>query len=197
MRWSLRVRTRGCIRTNWCSRAPGKIFVTRNVGNLVPAYGEMMGSTSAVIEYAVSFLKVKHIVVCGHTDCGAMKALLAPEAVSAMPTVKRWLRNAHTAMSVAEALQENDGGAGDLLERVTEQNVLLQMQHLRTHPSVAAALARGELSISGWIYDIARGTVRIRGDGGVCVHGNRVSRRGAARTDNGKGNCGGPSLRSG
>jgi carbonic anhydrase len=145
--------------------APGKLFVTRNIGNMVPAYGEMLGGVSAVLEYAVSLLKVKHIVVCGHTDCGAMKALLDPESVEAMPTVKRWLRNAHTALSVAEALGES--GRGNLLRVVTEQNVLLQMQHVRTHPSVGGAIARGELTISGWVYDIAHGSVRICEEGSL------------------------------
>lgn len=144
---------------------PGELFVTRNIGNLVPAYGEMLGGVSAVLEYAVSMLKVKHLVVCGHSDCGAMKALLNPEAVEQMPTVKRWLRNAHTALSVAEAVTEQKGDAGDLLRVVTEQNVLLQMQHVRTHPSVAGAVARGELTISGWVYDIGHGDVRICEEG--------------------------------
>ena len=142
----------------------GELFVTRNIGNMVPAYGEMMGAMSAVLEYAVSALAVKHVVVCGHTDCGAMKALLDPESVEAMPTVKQWLRNAHAALSVAEALHKEKStevGHQDLLRVVTEQNVLLQMQHTRTHPSVAAAIALGTLTISGWVYDIAAGRVRI------------------------------------
>src|SRR5947199_5046288 len=79
---------------------PGELFVTRNIGNLVPAYGEMMGGVSAVVEYAVSALKVKHIAVCGHSDCGAMKALLHPESLESMATVRRWMRNAEAAMSV-------------------------------------------------------------------------------------------------
>ncbi len=137
---------------------PGEIFVARNVGNMVPAYGEMMGGVSAVIEYAVDALQVSHAVVCGHTDCGAMKGILAGEgALDAMPTVKSWLRNADAAKRVAATV---DNGA-PALQTMTEQNVLLQMQHLRTHPSVAGALARGALTISGWVYDIAHGDVRI------------------------------------
>src|ERR1700744_1593966 len=125
---------------------PGEVFVTRNIGNMVPAYGEMLGGVSAVIEYAVGALGVKHIVVCGHTDCGAMKALLEPESTKTMPTVTSWLKNAHAALSVAESLYERDQREGSdktMLEELTEQNVLLQLQHLKTHPSVAGAMAVG------------------------------------------------------
>src|SRR5580704_13714480 len=73
---------------------PGEVFVTRNIGNMVPAYGEMLGGVSAVVEYAVSWLGVKHIVVCGHSECGAMNGLLDPEAMAKMPTVENWLKNA-------------------------------------------------------------------------------------------------------
>lgn len=137
---------------------PGEIFVTRNIGNMVPAYGEMLGGVSAVIEYAVDALKVHHAVICGHTDCGAMKGILADAgALDSMPTVKSWLRNADAAKRVAATVQDGPPS----LKTMTEQNVLLQMQHLRTHPSVAGAIARGELTVSGWVYDIAHGDVRI------------------------------------
>jgi carbonic anhydrase len=145
---------------------PGDIFVTRNVGNLVPAYGEMLGGVSAVIEYAVSALKVQHVVICGHSDCGAMKGLLNPESLEKLPTVKSWLKNADAALSVASSLSETDEKKEERLRRLTEENVLLQMQHLRTHPSVAGAMAREELTISGWVYDIGKGEVRISEDGG-------------------------------
>jgi carbonic anhydrase len=144
----------------------GDLFVTRNIGNLVPAYGEMLGGVSAVIEYAVMALKVRHVVICGHTDCGAMKALLDPESMEAMPTVKSWMRNAAAALSVADSLAEKDEKPSEQLSRLTRENVLLQLQHLRTHPSVAGAMAREELTISGWVYDIATGEVRISDDGG-------------------------------
>src|SRR5437588_11433806 len=78
---------------------PGEIFVTRNIGNLVPAYGEMLGGVSAVIEYAVTALGVEHAVICGHTDCGAMKALLHTDQTEKLPTVRAWLRNAEAARS--------------------------------------------------------------------------------------------------
>ncbi len=144
---------------------PGDLFVTRNIGNLVPAYGEMLGGVSAVVEYAVSALKVRHIAVCGHSDCGAMKALLHPESLESMATVKRWMRNAEAAMSVAESLGDKDEKPSERLRRLTEENVLLQVQHLRTHPSVAGAVAREQLTLSGWVYDIATGEVRISENG--------------------------------
>jgi carbonic anhydrase len=131
---------------------------------MVPAYGEMLGSTTAVIEFAVSSLGIQHIVVCGHSDCGAMKALLDEKSVEKLPTVKTWLKNAHAALTVAKILHERDPRR-DLMKVVTEQNVLLQMQHLKTHPSVAGAVALGELTISGWIYDIGTGGVRVAEDG--------------------------------
>jgi carbonic anhydrase len=147
------------------SSGPGDVFITRNIGNMVPAYGEMLGGVSAVIEYAVSALKVKHVVICGHTDCGAMKALLHPESLEKLPTVSSWLKNAAAALSVTESLAAKEEHPSDLLQRLTEQNVLLQLQHLRTHPSVAGAMARDELTVSGWVYDIGTGKIRIAEDG--------------------------------
>lgn len=145
---------------------PGDLFVTRNIGNLIPAYGEMLGGVSAVVEYAVTALKVQHVVVCGHSDCGAMKALMNPESLAEMPAVKNWMNNAAAAMSVAKSMARPDERPSDFVKRLTEENVLLQMQHLRTHPSVAGAMAREELTISGWVYDIGKGEVRISEDGG-------------------------------
>jgi carbonic anhydrase len=139
---------------------PGDIFVTRNVGNLVPSYGDVVGGVSAVIEYAVMSLGVSQILICGHTDCGAMKTLLHPEKLAKVPIVKKWLRHAEAALSVTEALHENLGEY-DTLERLIEHNVVLQMNHLRTHPSVAGRLAQGNLAVYGWVYEIGTGHVRI------------------------------------
>ncbi len=148
------------------SAGPGEIFVARNIGNMVPAYGEMLGGVSAVIEYAVLALKVRHVVVCGHSDCGAMKALLNPESTLGMPTVSSWLTNGKAALTVAESLRQEDEPLSERLRRLTEENVLMQLAHLKTHPSVAGALAREELTVSGWVYEIGSGDVRIAEDGG-------------------------------
>jgi carbonic anhydrase len=153
---------------------PGDLFVMRNIGNMVPAYGEMLGGVSAVVEYAVRALQVKHVVVCGHTECGAMAALMQPEGMEGMPAVKNWMNNAAAALSVAKSLAKEDELPGEFARRLTEENVLLQMQHLRTHPSIAGAMAREELTISGWVYDIGSGGVRISEDGGRVFHAVRT-----------------------
>ncbi len=141
---------------------PGEIFVLRNIGNIVPAYGEMLGGVSAAIEYAVLALRVKHIVVCGHSDCGAMKAMRDPagSGLDQMPTVSSWLRNAAAAQAVCATL--HPGLEGDAaVNALAEQNVLLQLDHLRSHPAVASAVAAGRLMLMGWLYDIATGRVGV------------------------------------
>ncbi|MDZ4797072.1 MAG: carbonic anhydrase [Bryobacteraceae bacterium] len=141
------------------SSGPGEVFITRNVGNMVPAYGETPGGVGAVIEYALDALKVRHVVVCGHLDCGAMKALLQPSPAESMPYVARWLTHGLAALRIAQAIHQQTGR--DLLSVLTEQNVLMQLAHLRTHPHIAGALARKALTISGWVYDIGCGNVKI------------------------------------
>jgi len=147
------------------SSGPGEVFVTRNVGNMVPPYSGTPGGVTAVIEYAVAALKVRHVVVCGHSDCGAMKALLHPSATEELPTVRYWLHHAQAALMVANSVWREDHSETEKLRHLTEENVLMQMVHMRTHPSVAGAMARGELTMSGWVYDIGSGVVRIAENG--------------------------------
>jgi carbonic anhydrase len=139
---------------------PGELFLCRNVGNLVPAYGQALGGVSAVIEYAVVALEVKNIVICGHSDCGAMKALVRPESLAGMPTVASWLRHAEAAQSIVR-VRYPDLAEATLVQALVEQNVLTQLDHLRTHPSVAARLAEGRLRVHGWTYEIGTGTVAM------------------------------------
>lgn len=139
---------------------PGDIFVSRNIGNLVPAYGEDLGGVSAIIEYAVAGLRVSHVVVCGHTDCGAMIGLLHPEKVTNLPIVKSWLHHGEEALRI---VRQRDTAANErcVLEELIEENVILQMQHLRSHACVAERLAQGTLALSGWVFDIGQGIVRM------------------------------------
>ena len=135
----------------------GDLFTIRNAGNIVPPYGEVMGGVSATIEYAVLALGVKNIIVCGHTHCGAMSAALHPETISHMPIVRSWLNHAESARRVVAGYK--DLAEADQLKVLVEENVLAQLDHLRTHPSVAAALASGEMDLFGWVFDIEHGHV--------------------------------------
>ena len=139
---------------------PGDIFVTRNIGNLVPTYGETQSAVSAVIEYAVAVLGVNDIVVCGHTDCGAMKSLTHRETLADYPATRSWLHNAETAIVTVRSRRNALDGPFSLLQLI-EENVLQQLLHLKTHPSVAGGLARETLSIHGWVYDIGQGDIRL------------------------------------
>jgi carbonic anhydrase len=139
---------------------PGEIFVCRNIGNIVPAYGEMMGGVSAIVEYAVAALEVHHVVVCGHTGCGAMIGLLHPDKLEKLPVVKSWLRNGEAALAVSKT-RKTGTDEDSALQALIEENVLVQMHNLQTHPSIAGRMAQGSLALSGWVYDIANGTVSI------------------------------------
>ena len=140
---------------------PGEMFVCRNIGNIVPAYGEMLGGVSAVVEFATVALGVSDIVICGHSDCSAMRALSNPgAALDQMPTVRSWLRNAEAARGEVAARQPQLSGEAEVAALV-EENVRLQLAHLRTHPAVAARLADGRLAVHGWIYRIAEGEIRV------------------------------------
>jgi carbonic anhydrase len=138
--------------------APGEIFILRNAGNIVPSYAGQIGGEAATIEFAVAGLGIEHIVVCGHSSCGAMKALLAPEMLSELPAMKTWLANAEvTRRVVAENYPDRTGD--DLLNVVTQENVLAQLESLKTHPAVASRIARGKLHLHGWVYKIPTGEV--------------------------------------
>ncbi len=137
---------------------PGDLFLCRNAGNMVPPYGEMTGGVSATIEYAVAALEVKYLVVCGHSDCGAMHGVITPAKVAHMPAVAQWLRHGELARRVVEENYPQLEGAAKL-EAITKENVIAQIDHLRTHPSVAARCAAGKLELHGWFYRIETGGV--------------------------------------
>jgi carbonic anhydrase len=143
---------------------PGELFVCRNAGNIVPAYGDHAGGVSATIEYAIQVLKVRHVIVCGHSDCGAMKAVLHPETVASLPAVANWISYADRARAVVlESMSDADDATR--LVAVTEENVLAQLDNLRTHPSVAAKLRAGALELHGWVFNIQHGTFKSWNDG--------------------------------
>lgn len=137
---------------------PGELFICRNAGNIVPPHTNHTGGMTASIEFAVAALKVPHIVICGHTECGAMKGAMHPEGLDGLPHVREWLGYARAAVEVVNHIGANlDAPAR--MQMLLEQNVILQLNHLKTHPAVAARLASGELQLHGWVYDIRTGDV--------------------------------------
>jgi carbonic anhydrase len=163
---------------------PGEIFVIRNAGNIVPAYRRPPGGVTATIEFAVAVLGVKHIVICGHTDCGAMKGLLHPETLTEVPAVADWLGQAEATRRVVLDNYKGDEES-TLVSAMIRENVLVQLQNLQTHPSVLSRLTSGEVMLYGWIYNIGTGDMEsfdadkqsfIRLDGSYSPHATPVAR---------------------
>jgi len=142
---------------------PGDLFICRNAGNIVPPHSNETGGMTASIEYAVAVLGVRHIIICGHTNCGAITGALNLNKLEGLPHVKEWLGHCRSAM---EIVRERNGIPGNQclghehLNEAIEENVLQQVQHIRTHPVVAAKMATGKVQVHGWIYDIESGQIR-------------------------------------
>jgi carbonic anhydrase len=137
---------------------PGDLFILRNAGNIVPPHGAANGGEAATIEFAVAGLGVKDIIICGHSHCGAMHGLLKPEAVASLPAVASWLSHAETTRRIVCDNYGNLDGER-LVTATVEENVLVQLENLRTLPAVACRLVRGDLHLHGWVYKIETGDV--------------------------------------
>lgn len=138
-------------------REPGDLFVIRNAGNIVPSFGPEPGGVTASVEYAVAALGVEDIVICGHSDCGAMTAIATCQCLDHLPTVAGWLRYADSAKAVNQAYPHVSNEAR--VASMVRENVIAQLNNIKTHPSVALALDQGRLTLHGWVYDIASGAI--------------------------------------
>ena len=138
---------------------PGDLFILRNAGNIVPPNSATPNGEAATIEFAVAGLGVTDIVVCGHTHCGAMKGLLHPEQVAPLPAMAAWLSHAETTRRIIDDHYGHLADDGARLLAAIEENVLVQLEHLRTLPAVASRLRRGDLRLHAWVYHIESGEV--------------------------------------
>lgn len=139
---------------------PGDLFLIRNAGNIVPPNGQIGGGEAATIEYSIEVLGIEHIILCGHSQCGAMQALLTNRALDELPAARAFFAHAEaTRRIVQQKYRDKSLEPQELLMAATEENVLVQLNNLSTHPCVAARLASGELAVYGWYYDIASGAV--------------------------------------
>jgi carbonic anhydrase len=137
---------------------PGNLFILRNAGNIIPPHGAGVGGEAATIEFAVSVLGVQDIIVCGHSHCGAMQGLLNPDLIQSLPDVSAWLLHAEMTRRI---IKDNYSQLQDeaLLNATIEENVLVQIENLRTLPSVGSRLVRGDLHLHGWVYVIETGEI--------------------------------------
>ena len=138
---------------------PGDLFILRTAGNIVPPYGAVQGGEAGTIEYAVSVLKVPDIIICGHSHCGAMGALLEPEKVAHLPAVTALLKHAEATKRVVQEMYPEVTDPDERIMLTVEENVLMQLENLRTHPAVAAALSMGRLNLHGWVYEFETGDI--------------------------------------
>ena len=135
---------------------PGSLFVVRNAGNIIPPSSTEPGGVTASIEYAVRVLGIPDIIVCGHSGCGAMTAILNGAAqLQGLPAVARWLHYADAALES----DKKSAAFPERLDALVHENVLTQLDNLLTHPSVADAIRNKQLRVHGWVYDIGSGRV--------------------------------------
>jgi carbonic anhydrase len=141
------------------SAPPGELFVVRNVGNIVPSVTRgLMGGVAAAIEYAVRVLEVENLIVCGHTGCGAIDAIVHPERAAHLRYVPAWLAESERILQImAERYPDLEGEAR--VVAAVEENVLVQLENIRTFDFVAERLDRGTLKMNGWVFKIATGQV--------------------------------------
>lgn len=137
---------------------PGELFIVRNAGNVIPPWGPVAGGEAATIEYAVRALGVRDVIVCGHSHCGAMAGLLDPASTERLPAMRQWLNHAQRTREIIDASYGDLSGPARLGVAIQE-NVLVQMENLRTHPVIAEALAEHRVQLHGWVYKLEQGEV--------------------------------------
>ena len=137
---------------------PGDLFISRNAGNVVPLTSQDVDGVTATIEYAVEVLRVPHAIVCGHSDCGAMKAALNLEGLAALPKARRWLDHVQAAFAHRQPLNPADGDGAELASLI-RGNVVAQLWNLKAQPAVVRAMAEERLTVHGWYYDILTGRI--------------------------------------
>jgi carbonic anhydrase len=138
---------------------PGDLFIVRNPGNMISPYPSHDLSCAAAVEFAVSFLKVKQIVLCGHSDCGAIRALLEPEMAKGLKAVSAWL--ADLKYDPIDLLGDDGTQSEPRSDAAVRRNICIQWENLLTHPCVQEAFDRRELEIDVWFYEIATGRVEV------------------------------------
>ena len=137
---------------------PGDLFVVRVVANIVPSYGTGQNAVGAAVEYAILHLEVKHLIICGHTDCGGIKAMDHRVDMAAEPAIASWIEFARPAQTRVDARGSQTGDTRH--QAIVEENVLLQLENLQTYPAVRDALDENRVELHGWVFDLVERQLR-------------------------------------
>ncbi len=146
--------------TKILTATPGELFIARNIGNIVPPYEQTKGATQSAIEYAVNALKIPHLVVLGHSSCGACAHLYhendKDEKDVELSHVDEWLTLAYPAKhnAILECLHNPERNRAEVTEK---NNILLSIERLMTYPYIVKALEEKRIELHGWWYDIGTG----------------------------------------
>lgn len=136
---------------------PGELFDVRNIANVVPPASSAACATGAAVEYAVMHLKVDHIVVCGHTECGGIAALAAEPDPESEPHIVTWLDLARPAR---EKILAAGVPSDDQYLEIIKTNAIMQLDNLRTYTCVERGEREGTLALHAWLYDLHTRTIR-------------------------------------
>ena len=140
------------------SADPGDLFILRNAGNIIPVYSTSSGE-AATIEIAVRELNVKHIIICGHSHCGAINAVFNTNKLSNQPSLASWI-NTHVEPTLNLVRQNYPDLNGSALTSILlQEHVLQQIENLKTHPAVTYATAHHELTLHAWVYEFEHGDI--------------------------------------
>ena len=143
---------------------PEKLFVIRNIGNIIPLYKQDSPtnntSVMAGVEYAINILGIKDIIVMGHSHCGAMQAIYDNSDLKNLPGLKKWLQNDPSLYKKAAQIKKNPGlSKQEGLEILEKYNIILQIKHLKSYPIVNNSLKNNNLSIHSWFYQMHTGSI--------------------------------------
>lgn len=138
---------------------PGDLFVIRNAGNFVPTYSTSIAwdGAAATLEYAIEVLNIRDVIVCGHSNCGAIQALYNPQGIDKFTYIKNWVQFGEEAKKLAQERLPTTEKPAELYDLTARLSVLFQLDHLLSYPTIRKRVEEGKVFLHGWYFTIEKG----------------------------------------